>query len=210
MRNLAGAAAVLTVVGWSATGTWASWEGVQPLDVGQVRSGHLALRLSGDGVVQVPPSGGLTSVSPVGLDDAVPAQTASYELTRLQASALRPGHHVQARVTVGNAGSVGLRYGISRVAASNPTLGAALRLTVWPVGPAGSCPAGPDVATPTPAPTPLFAGTLDGAATPVDRALAPGAATDLCLRVGLPTATTDRRTEGTSTSAVLTFSAEQA
>ena len=178
------ATALLVVTGWSTAGTGASWVDSADLDGGVVRSGELSL-LTGDAVTQV----------------------SAYRFDQLQAGRLRPGHHGQAPLVLANAGSVPLRHVLAGATASEPRLGAALRLVLTPVPTTGACPTGPDAAAP--AGTPLVDAPLGSAAPSAPRVLAPGAREVVCVRVSLAAQAPSTLQALTST-VVLTFRAEVA
>ena len=121
---------------------------------------------------------------------------------------LAPGDEVYSPVTVTNAGSLALVYGVQYAATSDAkNLAATLSLDVFAVPAAQCTAAGLDGATPIGS---SGAG-LAGAATeivPVGRSLYSSAAEDLCVRVSVPQEIGNEYQEA-SASIALTFVAEQ-
>lgn len=159
------AAAVFLVLAMSAQGTAALWRAEGPVSPGVITTGSLSLAV-GNGETG----------------------SQNFAFTQLAATNLTPGGMTQAPLTVGNTGTVDLRYALAGALSVTPAPGAAdialagaVELSVYAVSDSAACAAG----TPSGG-TALYKGPLGAAAVTQLRSLATSSAETLCISVALP------------------------
>lgn len=137
--------------------------------------------------------------------------TATDASTSLSVADMAPGDAATAPITIGNAGTLDLRYAMTSAATGDTALRAALTVTVktgvTTCSNAGFSADGTQIATGD-LDTVAFGDSAAGAQSG-DRSLAAGASEVLCVQVTLPTGTSGTAPQGKTASATFSFAAEQ-
>lgn len=186
------AAAVVLVLGLSAQNTVAAWRAEGQVDAGSIKTGSLSL-LAGSGTES-------------GKD---------YVFRELQTQNLLPGSFVQAPLTISNAGTTPLAYGLTGIttgtdsaSAKDKALAAAARVAIYADVPPGSCTGTQQVTGQL-----LYSGSLAaGASFASPRGLSAagtaGASELLCVRLSLPSGAAQSAAGGRMTP-TLSFTGQQ-
>ncbi len=186
------AAAVVLVLGLSAQATVAAWRAEGEVNAGLLKTGTLSLKVGN----------GLTAHT-------------DYVFQELQTQTLLPGTFIQAPLTISNAGTAPLAYGLAGIAtgtessqAKDKALAAAATVSIYAGIPAANCQGTQALNGQL-----LYSGALNSNATfSSPRELAStGSATSsdvLCVRLGLPAGATQNAAGG-SMAVTLSFTGQQ-
>lgn len=190
--KFAAAAAVVLVLGLSTQTTVAAWRAEGQIDAGQVRTGSLSL-LAGNGS----------------------SAAKDYVFAELNSQNLLPGSFVQAPLTISNAGTTPLVYGLAGIttgtasgSAKDQALVGAGTISIYAAVPPASCTGTQQISGQLLYSGPLNASAAFASPRELSAAGTPSASEALCVRLSLP-AGTSQAAAGGRMAPTLSFTGQQ-